>query len=89
MSEVDAGHLFLTIIQFHSARHLISQVQIAALSETRFEDVGGDQRSWCGIHLLLEWTQRVKRGVKQELASPLKQNLLVGFQDCQKASMTA
>ena len=28
---------------------------------------------------------KVKRGVKQELALPLKQNLLVSFQDCQKS----
>ena len=32
---------------------------------------------------------KVKRGVKQDLTLPLKQNLLVSFQDCQKASMTA
>ena len=31
---------------------------------------------------------KVKRGVKQELALPLKQNLLVSFQDCQKESVT-
>ena len=31
----------------------------------------------------------VKRGVKQELALPLKRNLLVSFQDCQKASVSA
>ena len=29
----------------------------------------------------------MKRGVKQELALPLKQNLLVSFQDCQNAPM--
>ena len=32
---------------------------------------------------------KVKRGVRHELALPLKRNLLVSFQDCQKASMTA
>ena len=31
---------------------------------------------------------KVKRGVKQELALPSKQNLLVSCQDCQKALMT-
>ena len=31
----------------------------------------------------------MKRGLKQELALPLKQNLLVSFQDCQNASITA
>ena len=32
---------------------------------------------------------KVKRGVNQELALPLQQNLLVRVQDCQKALMTA
>ena len=32
---------------------------------------------------------KVKRGAKHELALLLKQSLLVSFQDCQKASMTA
>ena len=31
---------------------------------------------------------KVKRGVKHELALPLKRNLLVSFHDCQKVPMT-
>ena len=58
-------------------------IQIAALSETRFADVGEmlDTPS-SGVDA------KVKRGVKQELALPSKQNLLVSCQDCQKALMT-
>ena len=55
-------------------------IQIAALSETRFADVGDTPSS--GVDA------KVKRGVKQELALPSKQNLLVSCQDCQKALMT-
>ena len=63
-------------------------IQIAALSETRLADVGRSKK------LVLDTPSsgvdaKVKRGVKQELALPLKQNLLVSFQDCQNASMTA
>ena len=46
-SEVESAHLFLTIIQFLSACHLTSQhtlgrygIEIAALSETRFAEIG-------------------------------------------------
>ena len=63
-------------------------IQRTALSETRFADVGRSKK------LMLDTPSsgveaKVKRGVKQGLALPLKQNLLVSFQDCQKASMTA
>ena len=59
-------------------------IQIAALSETRFADVGRSKK------LVLDTPSsgvdaKVKRGVKQELALLSKQNLLVSCQDCQKA----
>ena len=62
-------------------------IQIAALSETRFADVGEIKK------LVLDTPSsgvdaKVKRGVKQELALPSKQNLLVSCQVCQKALMT-
>ena len=58
-------------------------IQIAALSETRFADVGEIKEvASSGVDA------KVKRGVKQELALPSKQNLLVSCQDCQKALMT-
>ena len=62
-------------------------IQIAALSETRFADVVRSKK------LVLDTPSsgvdaKVKRGVKQELALPSKQNLLVSCQDCQKALMT-
>ena len=60
-------------------------IQIAALSETRM--LGRSKK------LVLDTPSsgvdaKVKRGVKQELALPSKQNLLVSCQDCQKALMT-
>ena len=62
-------------------------IQKAALSETRFEDVGESK-------LVLDTPSfgggaKVKRGMKQELALPFKRILLVSFQNCQKESMTA
>ena len=62
-------------------------IQIAALSETRSQMLGRSKK------LVLDTPSsgvdaKVKRGVKQKLALPSKQNLLVSCQDCQKALMT-
>ena len=62
-------------------------IQIAALSETRFADVGEIKEVGAG-YTFFGVDAKVKRGVKQELALPSKQNLLVSCQDCQKALMT-
>ena len=59
-------------------------IQIAALMRL------GSQRSKKLVLGTPSGTEaKVKRGVKQELALPLKRNLLVSFQDCQNALMTA
>ena len=64
-------------------------IQIAALSETRFADVGEIKEVGAGYTFFSSGVDaKVKRGVKQELALPSKQNLLVSCQDCQKALMT-
>ena len=63
-------------------------IQIAALSETRFADVGEIKEVGTGYTFFWSGRKKVKRGVKQELALPSKQNLLVSCQDCQKALMT-
>ena len=52
------------------------EFQIAALSETRFQMLGRSKK------LMLDTPssgvdEKVKRGVKHELALPLKQNMLV------------
>ena len=66
-------------------------IQIAAdseTSETRFAEFGKIKEVGAGYAFF--WSgEKVKRSVKQELAFPLNQNLLVSFQDCQNASMTA
>ena len=64
-------------------------IQIAALSETRFADVGEIKEVGAGYTFF--WSGRKseeRREAKQELALPSKQNLLVSCQDCQKALMT-
>ena len=60
-------------------------IQIAALSETRFADVGEIKEIGAGYTFFWSGRKSEERRVKQELALPLKQNLLVSFQDCQKA----
>ena len=63
-------------------------IQIAALSETRFADVGEIKEVGAGYTFFWSGRKSEERGVKQELALPSKQNLLVSCQDCQKALMT-
>ena len=65
------------------------RIQIAALSEALFADVGEIKEVGAGYTFFWSGPSKVKRGVKQKLALPLKQNLLESFQDCQKALMPA
>ena len=87
-------------IYFHFIKKTMKHLTKLTLTSTTPEHIGSKnrpRRDYIFKYLCVLLTDgiqssgvdaKVKRGVKQELALPSKQNLLVSCQDCQKALMT-